>query len=172
MKYQFKSSDFKQRFAEHGAIYAEVAEFVGMLPFELTGRNVKAIDGQIVKTMAVPINDIVAMATAIAPQMCFVVKDDDVEETREQKIERLCHVIAYGQFQAQPAPCQLIISPELSLTFDDDRGSITVSAMYNGNFCYDIFSQAEQDLLYKAFEFFTAEAERKEKEDFFMNVKF
>lgn len=171
MKYQFISSDFKQRFAERGEIQSQIAAIVGMDRFDIEGHSI-AVEGKDSR-LRIPQGWHNTIMIDLANH-CFEVKPDEEEgqETRSQKIERLCHVIAYGKFQERPAANHLIISPELSLTFANDRGSITVSAMYNGNFCYDIFTENEQESLHDAFETFKANKAKKEKDDFFMNVKF
>lgn len=171
MKYQFKNSDHKQRFSEKGEIQKEIAALVGLEPFDIDGCYIYANGSE--SRYVIP----QAWYNTIFADIhfhCLEVHhtDDDGNETREHKIARLCHVIAHGKFQGHPAPSQLIISSELSLTFDDDRGSITVSALYDGHFCYDIFTQNEQESLHDAFETYKANKAKKEKEDFFMNVKF
>lgn len=171
MKYQFKNSDHKQRFSDKGDIQREIAALVGLDPFDLEGRYIASKDKD--SRLAIPQGWHTTITMDIVLH-CLEVRhaNDEGQETREQKLQRLWNIISNGSFVSETDGDKIKISDALTLSFHDDRGMTTVGVLRYGKYCFDIFSKDEQNELYKAFDIYKMNKVKKENEDFFLNVKF
>lgn len=173
MKYIFKNADCLHRFIAKGELQREIGEFVGLEQFAVDGRYISRMDGG-AGVIHIPqgyhgtiLSELDYFCSIVPVEAAEV--GGDVVDTRETKFARLCQIIKDGKFKQDSD--YLIISPDFSIRFFEDRGLYSVISVIDGR-DFDLFSPDEENQLVLALEEYKKAEQKRVKENLFMSRSF
>lgn len=176
MKYIFKSSEHKDRFADCGPIQLELAASIGMNRFDVDGVWI-AVEGREHQRIRIPSHHTQIMTNFQA--FCFEVTEgkQDLEEmhdeeSRESKFNRLIEIIK-GDTAERTGNGEIVISKDFTIKLiSEPMDSDTVEAHIDGRHYQDMFTYEEIRAIHQAETAYNKRREKEFKERLFLSRSF